>query len=168
MSDTASADIERAKGLIERALVLSPRDPLAHFLKGRLLKISRHCEDAIPEFEIAAASNRNWIIPLRQIAHCKFLTGAGDEVIPLYEQVIRLSPRDPDLAWAYHWTGVVHLFQSRPDEAMSWFEKAIRANPAIAPPCYLLAIASANKGDAGRAAPEFAEARKRDSSNRPP
>jgi adenylate cyclase len=163
MSDTATADIERAKGLIEPALVLSPRDPLAHFLKGRLLKISRRCEEAIPEFETAVASNRNWIIPLRQIADCKFLTGAGDEVIPLYEHVIRLSPRDPDLAWAYHWIGVVHLFQSRPDEAITWFEKAIRVNPAIAPPRYLLAIAYANKGDMGRAAAEFAEARNRDS-----
>jgi adenylate cyclase len=161
MSDTAAADIERAKGLIERALVLSPRDPLAHFVKARLLKISRRCEDAIPEFEIAAASNRNWINAIKQIADCKFLTGAGDEVIPLYEHVIRLGPRDYDLPWAYHWIGVVHLFQSRFDEAISWFEKAIRANTAIAPPRYLLAIAYANKGDMGRAAAEFAEARKR-------
>jgi adenylate cyclase len=164
MTDTAAADIERTKGLIERALVLSPRDPLAHFMKGRLLKMSRRCEDAIPEFEIAAASNRNWINPLRQIADCKFLTGAGDEVIPLYEHVIRLSPRDPYLAWAFYWMGLVHLFQSRPDDAISWFEKAIRANPAIAPPRYLLAIAYANKGQMGRAAAEFAEAHKRNNS----
>src|SRR6185437_3798085 len=78
MSDTATDDIERAKGLTERALVLSPRDPLAHFVKGRLLKISWRCEDAIPEFESAAASNRNWINAIKQIADCKFLTGAGD------------------------------------------------------------------------------------------
>jgi tetratricopeptide (TPR) repeat protein len=118
MTDTATADIERAKQLIEQVLVSSPLEPLAHFVKGRLLKFNRRCEDAIPEFEIAAASDRNWINPIKQIADCKFLTGAGDKVIPLYEQVIRLSPRDPVLAWVYHWIGIVHLFQSRPDEAI--------------------------------------------------
>ena len=116
MTDTATADIERAKALIEQVFLTSPRDPLAHFVKGRLLKFDRRCEEAIPEFEMAAASDRNWINPTRQIADCKFLTGAGDEVLPFYENVIRLSPRDPMLAWAYHWIGVVHLFQSRPDK----------------------------------------------------
>jgi adenylate cyclase len=166
MTDTATADIERAKRLLEQALSSSPRDPLAHFIKGRLLKLNRRCEDAIPEFEIAAASNPNWISAIKQIADCKFLTGAGDRVLPLYEQIIRLSPRDPLLAWVYHWIGIVHLFQSRPDEAKLWFEKSVTAHPAIAPPHYGLAVVYGNKGELARAAAELAEARKRDSTDR--
>jgi adenylate cyclase len=166
MTNTAAADLERAKGLIERVLVLSPRNPLAHYVKGKMLKFNRQCEDAIPEYEIAAASNRNWINPIRQMADCKFLIGAGDEVIPLYEQVIRLSPRDPSLAFTYTWIGVVHLFHSRPDEAIIWYERAARANPAIAAPHYNLAVIYGNKGDLARAAAELAEARKRDSTDR--
>jgi adenylate cyclase len=166
MTETASADIERAKGLLEQALTSSPRDPLAHFVKGRLLKLNRHCEEAIPEFEIAAASNPNWISAIKQIADCKFLTGEGDRVLPLYEQIIRLSPRDPLLAWVYHWIGIVHLFQSRPDEAKLWFEKSVTAHPAIAPPHYGLAVVYGNKGELAHAAAELAEARKRDSTDR--
>jgi adenylate cyclase len=166
MTDSAAADIERANGLLEQALSSSPRDPLAHFVKGRLLKLNRRCEEAIPEFELAAASNPNWISAMKQIADCKFLTGAGDTVLPLYEQIIRLSPRDPVLPWVYHWIGLVHLFQSRPDEAKIWFEKSVRGHPAIAPPHYGLAVVYGNKGELASAAAELAEARKRDSTDR--
>jgi tetratricopeptide (TPR) repeat protein len=139
---------------------------MSHYVKGKLLKFDRRCEDAIPEYEIAAASNRNWITPIRQMADCKFLTGSGDEVLPLYDQVIRLSPRDPGIAFTYSWIGVVHLFHSRPDEAVPWYERAARANPAIAAPHYNLAVVYGNKGDLARAAAELAEARKRDSTDR--
>jgi tetratricopeptide (TPR) repeat protein len=167
MTNTAAADLERAKALLERVLVLSPRNPLAHYVKGKLLKFDRRCEDAIPEYQIAGASNRNWITPIRQMADCKFLTGgSSDEVLALYDQVIRLSPRDPGLAFTYAWVGVVHLFNSRPDEAVIWYERAVRANPAIAAPHYNLAVVYGNKGDLARAAAELAEARKRDSTDR--
>jgi TPR repeat protein len=60
----------------------------------------------------------------------------------------------------------VHLFHSRPDEAIIWYERASRANPAIAAPHYGLAVVYGNKGELARAAAELAEARKRDSTDR--
>jgi hypothetical protein len=48
-----------------------------------------------------------------------------EETIPLEEQAIRLSPRNPELlgVW-YSQIGLVHLLQSRNDEAIVWLEKA--------------------------------------------
>jgi tetratricopeptide (TPR) repeat protein len=60
---------------------------------------------------------------------CKFFAGSLAEVIPLHEQVIRLSPRDPEIGPWYFRIGRVHLVQSRTEEAILWFEKAARANP---------------------------------------
>jgi tetratricopeptide (TPR) repeat protein len=166
LSDTPTADLARAERLVEQVLLAAPRHPLAHYVKGQLLRNNKRCHEAIPEYEVAAASNRNWISPIRQLAGCTFLTGGGDGAIPLLEQVIRLSPHDPGLAWAYHWIALVHLFQSRPNEAVVWFERSIRANQAIAAPHYGLAVVYGNKGELVHAAAELAEARKRDSTDR--
>jgi len=40
-TDSAAADIERAEGLIKRALATSPLDPLAHYAKGALLRAQK-------------------------------------------------------------------------------------------------------------------------------
>jgi hypothetical protein len=58
------------------------------------------------------------------LARYKLLTGSIEEVIPLADQGIRLSPRDPVIALPLSTIGVVHLLQSRVDEAILWFEKA--------------------------------------------
>jgi len=98
MSDSAAADITRAEGLVGQALAASPRSPLAHFAKGQVLRAQRRFAEAIPEYETALAFNRNWVAALACLAECKLHTGSMEEVIPLSEQAIRLSPRDPQIA----------------------------------------------------------------------
>jgi adenylate cyclase len=90
------------------------------------------------------------------------MTGAIEEVIPLLEQAIRLSPRDPGIFNWYLWIGRVHLLQSRIDEAIIWLERGRNANPAHREPHAYLASAYALKGDTERAAAELAEARRLD------
>jgi len=55
---------------------------------------------------------------------------------------------------------MVHLLQSRTDEAILWLEKARGANPALPGPHAWLASAYALNGDSERAAAELAEARR--------
>ena len=87
-----------AEGLVGQALATSPRNAFAHLVKGRVLRAQNRWEEAIPEFEMALALNRNSAAALQCLAQCKLLAGAIEEVIPLEEQAIRLSPRDPSLA----------------------------------------------------------------------
>ena len=129
MTDSAAADIARAEELVGQALAASPRSPLAHFAKGQVLRAQRRYEEAIPEYETAIALNRNWVRALAALGQCKFLTGSIEEAIPLMEQAIRLSPRDPRIGIWYCRIGIVHLLQSRTDEAILWLEKARSANP---------------------------------------
>ena len=166
MSDSAAADIERAEGLVNKALELSPRSPLAHLAKGFLLRAQNRVEEAIPEYETAIASNRNWLLPIATLGWCKFQTGSMEDAIPLHEQAIRLSPRDNLIGVWYQRIGTVHLLKSRTDEAILWLEKARNANPAHPQPHPWLAAAYALKGDTERAAAELAEARRLNSDDR--
>jgi adenylate cyclase len=160
MTDTAEADIARAEGLVEHVLAASPRTGYAHLVRGRLLWAQNKWEAAVPEFETALAADPNSVWLLHYLAFYKLLTGSIDEVIPLEEQAIRLSPREPNIGFWYVEIGTVHLLQSRTDEAIAWFEKGRSVLPA-APLIHLrLASAYALKGETERAAVELAEARR--------
>jgi tetratricopeptide (TPR) repeat protein len=161
MTDSASAasDIARAEGLVGRALAASPRYAHAHFVKGSVLRARNRWEEAIPEYEAALALNHNFVYALNTLGWCKLYFGSTDEVIPLVEQAIRLSPRDPHIGAFYNLIGTVHLLQSHTDEAIVWFEKARNASPGLPIPRSRLAAACALRGETERAAAELAEAR---------
>ena len=146
-SETAAEDIGRAEQLIEQVLAASPRHSLAHFAKAQILRAQRQYEAAIPEYEIAIAANRNWVVAIAALGICKFLAGRVEEAIPAQECAIRLSPRDPRLPNWYWRIGMVHLLQSRVDEAIAWLERARSANPRLPGPHAWLASAYALIGD---------------------
>jgi len=123
MTDTAAADLVRAEGLAGQALAAAPNSSLAHFAKGQLLRAQRRCAEAIPEYEAALSYNPNWVHALHALARSKFFTGSIEDVIPLEEQAIRLSPRDAGIGGWYRQIGLVHLMQSRTNEAVVWLEK---------------------------------------------
>ena len=97
---------------------------------------------------------------ISDLGWCKFFSGSIEEAIPAQEQAIRLSPRDPYISSWYWRIGVVHLVQSRTDEAIIWMEKARNAVPKRPFYRYGLASAYALKGETARAAAELAEARR--------
>jgi adenylate cyclase len=160
MTDSAAADLARAEGLVGQALAANPRSAYAHEVKGRVLRAQNRWEEAVPETETALALNRNSVWALHYLAQCKLLSGLIEEVIPLEQQAIRLSPREPRIGWWHLVIGTVHLLQSRIDEAIVWLEKARSSVPAAADVRSRLASAYALRGETERAAAELAEARR--------
>jgi adenylate cyclase len=160
MTETAAADLVRAESLAGQALAAAPNSSLAHFAKGQLLRAQLRYAEAIPEYEAALSYNPNWVHALHALARCRFFTGSIEEVIPLEEQAIRLSPRDAGIGGWYRQIGLVHLVQSRTDEAVVWLEKARNAAPAHPDIRAHLASAYALAGDTKRTAAELAEARR--------
>jgi adenylate cyclase len=160
MTYSPAADIARAKDLIGQSLAASPRSTTAHYAKGQLLRAENRCDEAIPEYEMVIASNRNFSAAFGQLGRCKLLTGSIDETIPLEEQAIRLSPGDPFVYSRYLVIGEVHVLQSRNEEAIIWLERARTANPGSLYPYAWLASAYALKGDLDHATAELAEARR--------
>jgi tetratricopeptide (TPR) repeat protein len=160
MTDSAGADLARAERLVDQALAAKPRSAYAHLAKGRVLRVQNRWEEAVSEAETALALNRNSVWALHYLAQCKLLTGSIEEVIPLEQQAIRLSPREPRIGWWYLVIGTVHSLRSRIDEAAVWLEKARSALPAAADARSRLASAYALRGETERAAAELAEARR--------
>jgi tetratricopeptide (TPR) repeat protein len=160
MTDTTAADIARAEGLVRQALAASPLSGLAHFAKGEVLRAQRRYAEAILEYEMVLAFDRNSAWALFALGHCKLMTGSLEEVVPLMEQAMRLNPRDPQIAVICYRIGQVHLLQSRTDNAISWFERARSANPELTYVRGFLASAYALSGETERAAAELAEARR--------
>ena len=161
MTDTPAADLARAESLLSQALLAAPRNPRVRYTQAELLRVLRRDEEAIPEYEMAIASNRNWADAFAGLGWCKFWTGSIDETIPLHERAIHLSPRDPNIGYWFFRIGKVHLLQSRTDEAILWLEKARRAAPALPFIHFSLAAAYGLKGETERAAAELAEANRR-------
>jgi TolB-like protein/DNA-binding winged helix-turn-helix (wHTH) protein len=161
-TDTAGADTARADELVEQALAASPNNASAYYAKGNVLRIQGRCPEAISEFERAIAADRNFAGAYGNLGWCKFLTGSIDEMIPLAEQAIRLSPRDPFVGTLYDRIGHVRLLQSRTDEAIAWFKKALIARPIGRLKIVHLFLASAYglKGETELAASELAQAQR--------
>jgi tetratricopeptide (TPR) repeat protein len=107
----------------------------------------------------AIALDRNLVFAIAAVGRCKLLAGPIEEVIPIVKRAIRLSPREPYIDNWYRWIGIVHLLQSRNDEAVHWLEKARNANPAHPYPRADLASAYGLQGSADHAAAELAQAR---------
>ena len=160
MADTAAVDIVRAERLADRALAAAPRNSVAHFAKGQVLRAQDRYDEAISEYETVIALNRNWANAHSHLGWCKFVIGSIEELIPAQERAIRLSPRDPQIGLFYFRIGFAHLLQSRVDEAIIWCERARNATPAHPLFRTLLASAYALKGEIERAVAELAEARR--------
>jgi TolB-like protein/Tfp pilus assembly protein PilF len=160
MTDTVAADIARAEDLVKQALAASPRSSVGHYAKGNILRQTGRYEAAIPEYETVIELDRNEPGAYANLGWCKLLTGSIEEAIPALERALRLSPRDTR---AGNWSGrigLVHLLQSRFEEAILWLEKGRSASPALAYLCVWLASAYALKGATERAGAELAEARR--------
>ena len=160
MSNSRATDLARAEALVGEALVASPGSAAIHFAKGEILRAQGRFKEAIPEFETVLAIDRNNAWALYALAHCKLRTGYIEEVVPLVDQAMRLSPRDPNIALMYFRIGEVHLLQSHAEEAVSWLEKARAANPQYSFVRVFLASAYGLKGETKRAAAELVEARR--------
>jgi tetratricopeptide (TPR) repeat protein len=160
MTDTTGDDITRAEGLVEQALAASPRSATVHFAKGEVLRAQRRYDEAIPEYETVLAFDRTSVSALVALGHCKLMTGSIEEVIPIMEQAIRRSPRDPQIAVMYYRIGEVHLLQSRIEKAIASLERARNANLELPYVRAFLASAYALKGDTERAAAELGQARR--------
>jgi TolB-like protein/class 3 adenylate cyclase/Flp pilus assembly protein TadD len=160
MTETTEADIARGEGLVGQALAASPRSSTVHFAKGEVLRAQRRYKEAIPEYETVLAFDRNSAWALIALGHCKLMIESIDEAIPLVEQAIRLSPRDPQIAVMYYRIGEMHLLRLSTDKAIAWLEKARSANPELSYVHAFLASAYALNGETEYAAAELAEARK--------
>ena len=156
----SDADMKQAEALSLQALAAAPRNSVAHSARAQVLRAQGRLDEAISEYEIALASNRNNVNALANMGRCRMFIGPIEDGISAQLQAIRLSPRDPNIGLWYFRIGQGRLLQSRFEEAIRWLEKARVALPNLAAHHADLAAAYALHGDAEQAATELTEAQR--------
>ena len=156
--NSSVADIEQAEALSLRALAAG--NPVAHSARAQVLRAQGRLDEAISEYEIALASDRNNVNALANMGRCRMFIGQIEDGISAQQQAIRLSPRDPNIRLWYFRIGQARLWQSRFEEAILWLEKARDALPELAVSHADLAAAYALHGDAEQAAAQLTEAQR--------
>jgi adenylate cyclase len=159
-SDTRDTDIARADALIGQALASEPDNTLAHVIKGDVLRAQARWKEAAQEFELVVTNHPNWDEAWHGLGQCKLFMGAIDEVIPVEQRSIKLSPLGPNIAFKLTRIGFVYLLKSQIQEAIEWLEKARNSNPTISFLRGYLVSAYALNGEPERAAAELEQRQK--------
>ena len=162
--ETSSLDI--ITHVAGQAVAASPRSAVAHMGQAMVLRAQGRFEEAIRAYDAVLTLNRNFVPAYANIAYAKLTAGSTEDTIPLVEQAIRASLRDPTVGNWYDLIGEAHLLQSRTDEAIIWLEGARSVIPTHAAIRAHLASAYALDGETQRAATELTEARKLSSNDR--
>ena len=164
LSDTATEDLSRAEALVDQALAWSNRSAHALLVKAYICQAQGRYSEAAVEFQAALELDRNLASAVGGLAWCKLHAGLIEDVIPLVERAILLSPREPGICGRYYLAGTIHLLSSNVDAAIVWLEKARHVSPTM--PFYRarLAAAYALSGEVERASVELLHAQRLDGS----
>jgi tetratricopeptide (TPR) repeat protein len=159
-SDAPEDDLRRAEDLVSRALAIDPNYFPAHNVKAQILRARKRYDEAIIEYETVIALYPMAASTRSHLARAKILIGEPAEAIPLLEEAIRISPRDPSIGFMHYRLGLANLLIGNTDEATRWYKKAVLTYYEPADAYAELAAALSLKGDKAGAQAALAEAAK--------
>src|SRR5205085_7035216 len=117
-----------------RAIELGPDDAVALGCGGWVVAyIGRELESGAIFVDRARALNPSHAPSWYFSGWIKVFLGDPEAAIPDFEKVLRLSPRDPLTFHTLNGIAWSHFFAGRPDQALSWAERALLENPTCKP-----------------------------------
>jgi adenylate cyclase len=141
-----SADIARADELVSRALALDPTSGWAHGIKAWILYDQGRFEEAIAERERSLALDPANVGAVQGMAWDNMGLGRFDKGLELFDEAIRLGPRDPTLHFMYTGKSWAYFGLKRYDQAIDWARRAIAVNTSYHEPYAHLTVALALSG----------------------
>jgi adenylate cyclase len=146
MSADPTADIARADELVSRALALDPTSGWAHGVKAWILNDQGRFEEAIAERERSLALDPANVGAVQGMAWDNMGLGRFDKSLELFDEAIRLGPRDPTLHFMYTGKSWAYFGLKRYDQAIDWARRAIAVNTSYHEPYAHLTVALALSG----------------------
>jgi TolB-like protein/DNA-binding winged helix-turn-helix (wHTH) protein len=134
------ADLQRADGLVNRALEIDPGYYAAHCVKASVLEGMHHVRDAVVAAERCLALNPSYAGAYRTLAVEHFFLAEPDMMLEYVDHGIRLSPRDPETATFLLFKGWAYFVMEKDDEALVWLRRAAAVSPEF--PTILAGLAS--------------------------
>jgi adenylate cyclase len=139
-SPNPQADLDRANGLLSRAMVIDPDYYAAHCAKATVLEGQRRVPDAVAEAERCLALNPTYAGAYRILALQHFFLAHPDKMLEYADRGIRLSPRDPQTSTFLLMKGWAYLMLEQDEDGLIWFRRAAAASPQM--PTIIAGLAS--------------------------
>jgi predicted Zn-dependent protease len=136
------ADIRQAEGFAARALVADRNFYWAHLASAAVLISQKRQEEAIVELEQTLALNPGFTTAYKLLCEANNYLGRPDRGLEYINNAIRLSPRDPILAWSYGEKAWSLLMLQQDDLAIDWLRRTLKIAPEP-PPVTLALLTSA-------------------------
>jgi len=129
-SHDVPAEAARAKGHVERAMRLDPKDPFVLAVAAHVhALLHRQPETAAGLFDRSLEMNPSSAFAwgMSGLTYCYL--GRPDEALERFAKVWRLSPFDPLIFFYTAGAGMAEFLAGRYEAAVPWCEKALQVNP---------------------------------------
>jgi adenylate cyclase len=103
--DAVQQDIARAERLLFEVLESDPNQPMAYAILGFLRRMQSRFTESRIAFEKAMTLDPNFEWANFQLGWTLLFLGGPGDAIAHGEKSLRLSPRDPNIAWRYELLG---------------------------------------------------------------
>lgn len=118
--------LHEALDLARHSVELDGRDAYARYSLGRTLMFMRRHFEAKPELEMALEVNPNFAVASFALGNTLSTSGQAREGIPLLQDAMRLSPRDPQIGQIMIRMADAHLFLEQHEEALLWARRSLQ------------------------------------------
>jgi adenylate cyclase len=144
-------DLDRADGLVSRALSWDPNYAPAHLVKAFALQSQFRLDEAIAEDRRAFGLDPSLVEAYWHAGFVMRRLGEFQTSLEYIDKAIRLSPRDPFRASWYADKAGTHLALKQYDQAIEWARHAIEITPNEDVPYLYLIVALALTGQESEA-----------------
>lgn len=128
-SSHPQGDLDRAAGLIDRALAIDAKIAIAYRVRSWICSASSLIPEAITAAETAIALNRNDSMAYSLLALALLHYGDAERSRLAGERALKLSPRDPNLWAPLSLVARAQLLSGENDAALANLRRAALANP---------------------------------------
>jgi adenylate cyclase len=160
-SSDRAADLEAGERHLARALAIDDRHLFAHHWRGVAQGLQWRFGEAIAEYDMVIALNRNFPPAYAARGATKILTDRPAEGIVDINEAMQISPRDRDFGTWFQFLGFANLMLGQDEDALAYFVRAVAASPTIHPHRLSLASAYALAGRVDEARATLREFRER-------
>jgi len=130
-NDTGKEQVVEAENAVRKALLIDPRNALAHVANGLIHRSRGEHHSALEAFSRAIELDPNFAFAYAHKGSELNYVGRPAETTALVEQALRLSPHDPSIG-IFHWiAGRANFFAGQYEQAISWLLRSVQTRPNV-------------------------------------
>jgi tetratricopeptide (TPR) repeat protein len=128
-STNPEADLKRSDELASQAVAFDPNSSFAHAIKAMVVLAQGRVEESITEGERALELDPSNVGAVGDLGFSLVHGGQFEKGLEYLDRTLRLSPRDPALAFWYGGKSWAYFGLKQYDEAIDWARRSIAINP---------------------------------------